>query len=106
MLVLTRKTNEQLVIGENIVVTVVEVRPDRVRLGFEAPRECPSIVGKSTTHQAVSCFDTESKPACETLPRFGRDVVGKGLTFRRLPGIFFASGGRTPPPSWKPYRRT
>ncbi len=39
MLVLTRKTNEQLVIGENIVVTVVEVRPDRVRLGFEAPRE-------------------------------------------------------------------
>ncbi len=39
MLVLTRKTNEQLVIGENIVVTVVEIRPDRVRLGFEAPRE-------------------------------------------------------------------
>ena len=39
MLVLTRKKNEQIVIGENIVVTVVDVRPDRVRLGFSAPRE-------------------------------------------------------------------
>jgi carbon storage regulator len=39
MLVLTRKTNEQIVIGENIVVTVVDIRNDRVRLGIEAPRE-------------------------------------------------------------------
>ncbi len=38
MLVLSRKTNESIVIGENIVVTVVEIRGDRVRLGIEAPR--------------------------------------------------------------------
>ena len=39
MLVLSRKKNESIVIDGNIVVTVVEVRGDKVRLGIEAPRE-------------------------------------------------------------------
>jgi len=39
MLVLSRKTNESIVIGENIVVTVVDIRGDKVRLGIQAPRE-------------------------------------------------------------------
>jgi carbon storage regulator len=37
MLVLSRKRNEQIVIGSDIVVTIVEVRGDKVRLGIEAP---------------------------------------------------------------------
>jgi len=39
MLVLTRKKNESIVINDNIKVTVVEIRGDKVRLGIEAPRE-------------------------------------------------------------------
>ncbi|MBM4074645.1 MAG: carbon storage regulator CsrA [Planctomycetes bacterium] len=39
MLVLSRKKNESIVIGETIVVTVVEIRGDKVRLGIEAPRD-------------------------------------------------------------------
>jgi carbon storage regulator len=39
MLVLARKKNESIVICDNIVVTVVEVRGDKVRLGIEAPKE-------------------------------------------------------------------
>lgn len=39
MLVLTRRINERIVIGENIVVTVLEVHGDQVRLGIDAPRE-------------------------------------------------------------------
>ncbi len=39
MLVLSRKKNESIIINDNIVVTVVEVRGDKVRLGIEAPRE-------------------------------------------------------------------
>lgn len=39
MLVLSRKKNERILIGENVEVTVVEVRGDKVRLGFDAPRE-------------------------------------------------------------------
>jgi carbon storage regulator len=41
MLVLSRKRDERIVIGENIVITVVEVRGDKVRLGIEAPSEVP-----------------------------------------------------------------
>jgi carbon storage regulator len=37
MLILTRRIGESLVIGENIVVRVVEIKGTQVRLGIEAP---------------------------------------------------------------------
>ena len=39
MLVLSRKRNESVIINDNIVVTVIDVRGDKVRIGIEAPRE-------------------------------------------------------------------
>lgn len=39
MLVLSRKRNERLLIGPEIEVTVVEILPDRVRLGITAPAQ-------------------------------------------------------------------
>lgn len=41
MLVLSRKKDERIIINDNIVVTVLEVRGDKVRLGFEAPKDVP-----------------------------------------------------------------
>ena len=41
MLVLSRKVGEQIVLGENIRVTVVAVHGSRVRLGFTAPPDVP-----------------------------------------------------------------
>ncbi len=38
MLVLTRKRDESIIIGDNIKVTVVDVRGDQVKIGIEAPR--------------------------------------------------------------------
>ncbi len=39
MLVLSRHRDEQIYIGDDIVVTVLEIRGDKVRLGIEAPQE-------------------------------------------------------------------
>ncbi len=41
MLILSRKRDEQIVICENIVVTVVDIRGDKVRLGIDAPVDIP-----------------------------------------------------------------
>ena len=57
MLVLSRKKNESIVINNDITVTVVEIRGDKVRLGIVAPKEVPvhrqevydAIHGKSST---------------------------------------------------------
>ncbi len=51
MLVLSRKKNESIIIGDNIVITVVEVRGDKVRLGIQAPREVP--IHRSEVYDAI-----------------------------------------------------
>lgn len=38
MLVLSRKRDERIVIGPDIVITVVDIRGDKVRIGIEAPQ--------------------------------------------------------------------
>lgn len=38
MLVLSRKKEEEVIIGDDIVVKVVDIQGDKIRLGFKAPR--------------------------------------------------------------------
>lgn len=49
MLVLTRKVGEQLVIDENIIVTVLAVEGAKIRLGIEAPKSVR--VDRAEIHQ-------------------------------------------------------
>ena len=51
MLVLSRKKNEQIVIDENVVVTIVQIRGDKVRVGIEAPKDVP--VHRKEVHEAM-----------------------------------------------------
>ena len=46
MLALTRRIGDRLVIGDNIVVTVVDVKGDSVRIGIDAPREVKILRGE------------------------------------------------------------
>lgn len=39
MLVLSRKLNESIIIADQIKITVVEIRGDKIRLGIEAPKD-------------------------------------------------------------------
>ena len=38
MLILSRKTNQKIVIGENVEITIIEVKGEQVKIGIEAPR--------------------------------------------------------------------
>lgn len=61
MLVLSRKKNESIVIDDKIVITVVEIRGDKVRLGIQAPKEVP--VHRSEVHAAIHSEQApEEKP--------------------------------------------
>ncbi len=51
MLVLARKKGEKIVIGRDIEVTVLEVRGDRVKLGFTGPAEVP--IHRSEVHEKI-----------------------------------------------------
>jgi carbon storage regulator len=51
MLVLSRKKNESIVIDDTIIVTVVEIRGDKVRLGIQAPTEIP--VHRQEVYEAI-----------------------------------------------------
>ena len=52
MLILTRKLNEAIMIGEDVKITVVEIQGDKVKLGIEAPRELSIL--REEIYRAVS----------------------------------------------------
>lgn len=51
MLVLSRKKNESIIIGDDISIVVIEIRGDKVRLGVEAPKEVP--VHRNEVYEAI-----------------------------------------------------
>jgi carbon storage regulator len=51
MLVLSRQRDESIMIGDTIVVTIVDIRGDKVRLGINAPAEVP--VHRQEVYEAI-----------------------------------------------------
>ena len=43
MLVLCRKNNESILIGDNITVTILDIRKGKVKVGIEAPIDVPVV---------------------------------------------------------------
>ena len=61
MLVLSRRVGERLVIGDDIVVTVIEVRSDGVRIGIDAPRHVR--VHRAEVLEALTAANVEAVAA-------------------------------------------
>jgi carbon storage regulator len=59
--VFSRKKNESLIIRDDITVTVIEIRGDKVRLGIEVPKEVPLHRGE--IHDALHRLDAPSPTA-------------------------------------------
>ena len=69
MLVLSRKKDEKIVIGDSITLMVIEIRGDKVRLGIEAPRDVKVVRG-------------ELKEECESLPVSTHKMESRPITLR------------------------
>lgn len=80
MLVISRKINESITIGDNITVTVLGIEGDRIKIGIEAPREL--IILRQEIFQAVQdqvkiqeLLAEESKP--ESLDQLRKLLVSE-----------------------------
>jgi carbon storage regulator len=93
MLVLTRKVGQTVVIGDDVQVTVMEVRGDKVRLGIVAPRHVS--VHRQEVHEAI--HGREYTEAWITVPAQSTDSRLIEEIDRRLDGgasiRFTAEGG-------------
>lgn len=82
MLVLSRQRDESIMIGDNVVVTVVDIRGDKVRLGIQAPNEIP--VHRREVYEAIK---RENRQAADIesadLEPLGRSAAPMG---HRRPG--------------------
>ncbi len=65
MLVLTRKTNQSIMIGDDIEITILSVSGDKVRIGIEAPRDI-SVFRREVLDNAETTPDTTSTDGAES----------------------------------------
>ena len=73
MLVLSRQRDESIIIGDHIVITVVDIRGDKVRLGIEAPNEIP--VHRQEVYEAIQRENQRSNGVAErTVPSLARGL--------------------------------
>jgi len=70
MLVLSRKRDEQIVIDGDIVITIVDVRGDKVRIGIQAPPQVP--VHRAEVYQALKA--AEQAAAANKTPAASTDA--------------------------------
>jgi carbon storage regulator len=65
MLILSRKINEKIMIGDDISVSIIEIRGDQVRLGVSAPKTV-----KVFRQEVFDAIKAENKAAAESAPVF------------------------------------
>ena len=62
MLILSRKTNEKIMIGDDISVSIIEIRGDQVRIGVDAPKSV-----KVFRQEVFDAIRAENKAAAQSV---------------------------------------
>jgi carbon storage regulator len=70
MLVLSRHRDESIMIGDDVVVTIVDIRGDKVRLGINAPQDIP--VHRREVYDAIK---RENEKAARMQPQDIRQIA-------------------------------
>ena len=83
MLVLTRQKNESIMIGDNVELTIVEIRGDKVRLGISAPRDIP--VFRKEIFDTIQAENLAASSAGETDLKKVEELLREGLDSQPSP---------------------
>ena len=75
MLVLSRQKDESIIIGDDVEITIVDVRGDKVRLGINAPRSIS--VHRKEIYDAIQ-REKEANGGKEANGKGGKEANGKG----------------------------
>lgn len=67
MLVVSRKKDESIIIGENIKVTVVEIAKDRIRIGVDAPESIKIVRSELYDTEKFNMQAAINKPSIDIL---------------------------------------
>jgi carbon storage regulator len=79
MLVLSRKVGESLIIGDDVVVTVLEIKGQQIRIGVSAPREVE-------VHERIAAEGFRTPAEMPTLDQVHRELRTKNQLRRRKVG--------------------
>ena len=74
MLVLSRHRDESIMIGDDVVITIVDIRGDKVRLGIDAPQNIP--VHRQEVYDAIQ---RENQKAAQLRPADTRGIGGAAV---------------------------
>ncbi|MFP4376384.1 MAG: carbon storage regulator CsrA [Spirochaetales bacterium] len=72
MLILARKVNERIMIGDQIEVSVVDIKGDQVKLGISAPRNV-----KVFRHEVYEAIQAENRAAAQSAASLDLPQLGK-----------------------------
>jgi len=75
VLVLTRKTDESITIGNDITVTVLEIRGNQVRIGIKAPKHTP--VNRTEVYESIIQENIKASQAPQDLEGFQKMLIKK-----------------------------
>lgn len=106
MLVLSRQRDETIMIGDDIEITVVDVRGDKVRLGINAPSKI--AVHRKEVYEAIRAENERAaRVSGEDLAELSKDALGRVRKGRPLPDETNRSARlvQTQPPGNKAQRR-
>ena len=72
MLILSRKTNEKIMIGDDISVSIIEIRGDQVRIGVDAPKSVK--VFRQEVFDAIKAENKAAVQSASVLPAIAIDA--------------------------------
>lgn len=75
MLVLTRKAEESITIGNNITVSILEIKGNQVRLGVKAPKDIP--VNRTEIYASILSENIKASQSPQDLDQFP-DILNPG----------------------------